>query len=77
MLKRNSIKINLVSSLPLPEQTRLATDMRRWAMFLAISLLVIKITASGFCQVTLLWSTSLAEAQGYFCSEITALGYSL
>lgn len=64
MLKRNSSKINLVSSLPLPDQTRLATDMGRWAIFLAISMLIIKVTASGFCQVTLLWSTSVAEAQG-------------
>lgn len=48
MLKRDSVEINFVSSLPLPEQTRLATDMRKWAIFLGISPLIIKITASGF-----------------------------
>jgi len=48
MLKRDSVKINLVSSLPLPEQTMLATDMRRWAVFLRISPFIIKNTAPGF-----------------------------
>lgn len=77
MLRRDSVEINFVSSLPLPEQTRLVTDMRSWAVFLGILPLIIKITASVFCQVTLHWSTFLAEAQDYFSSEITALGYSL
>lgn len=57
--------------------------MKRWAKFLWIIQLV-TITAFyslpfsfPFHQVTALWSTSLAEAQSYFFSEIAVLGHFL
>lgn len=59
------------------------TTMKRWAKFLWIIQLV-TITAFyslpfsfPFHQVTALWSTSFAEAQSYFFSEIAVLGHFL